>query len=113
MPNNPNTPGSWYSYPDDNPREGQSSKADYSAANVAPLIEMFAAILGVERTQVQLVYPENPVPGAVSHPDDREYPFNKTPAKSSDLLRYEEAAKRSSRLKLFMDNSGAGIDYFT
>jgi hypothetical protein len=108
MPTNPNVPSTWFTY--DWPlKEGQgTSKADYSPANVAPLIEGFASILNADKANVQFIYQNGTT---VSHPGDGIY-LNSEASKSDDLLRYEEAAKRSTILKLFQDNSPAEIEYF-
>jgi hypothetical protein len=105
---NPYVPDTWYVYPTENPREGVASKANYNPSNVAPLIEGFASMLGRTVSEIKFVYPEQ----EVSHPGDVQYDNNSTKPKSDDLLRYEEAAKRSSILKSFQDNSPAGIEYF-
>lgn len=95
------------------------SQADYSQTNVAWEIEMFANILGVDKSRVALRY-ENNTPDdtsddiVVSHPGGTYLPaagacnFTKSP----EQRRYETAAKKSSRLKLYMNNSPAGIKYF-
>lgn len=109
MPN-PNVPSTWFVYSDDNnPRPHIASKADYSSKNVAPLIESFASIIGKSRNELEFNYPTHE--GNVLHPNDKSYATSNL-NKSDDLLRYEEAAKRSSILKLYQDNSPAKIDFF-
>lgn len=94
------------------------SKADYSPKNVAPLIEGFAAILGKQPTELIFRYenntPDNPDDDIlVRHPGDKRY--QKACFESSDspsMRKYEAAAKRSALLKLYEENSPAGIKYF-
>jgi len=95
------------------------SNADYSPKNVAWLIEMFAAIVGVDESQVCLLY-ENNTPKDrgddiyVCHPQDKLYydEAAKCRPKSPEQERYEEFAKKSALLKLYEENSPAGIQYF-
>lgn len=90
--------------------DSKASGANYSPKNVAPLIEFFAAILGKTRTQVEFSYPAAP---KVDHPNDKDYLpayLAKHSTPSPELLRYEEFAKRSQRLKEYQDENG--IEYF-
>lgn len=117
-----NAPDSWFDYEfpmiygSKNPTPSQ---ANYSPENVAPLIEFFASVLGKDKSEVQFSYDNNTSDNSdnitVSHPNDQEYLpgyLNSRKTKSSEQLRYEEAAKQSSRLKLFQDESPANIEYF-
>lgn len=95
------------------------SKADYSQENVAWEIEMFANILGTDKSLISFRY-ENNTPDDktddifVSHPGGTYLPqatacnFTKSDAQK----KYEAAAKKSSILKTYQDNSPAGIKYF-
>ena len=114
-----NTPPNWYKYDfplKEVPNAPKPSQANYSPENVAWLIEFFGGIIG--NSNIKLRY-ENNTPDntkddiIVSHPGDKSY-FEETQGKSKspELIRYEEAAKQSKRLKLFQDNSPANIDYF-
>lgn len=95
------------------------SQADYSAGNVAWVMEMFAGALGVPVGRLIFRY-ENNTPNDpsddifVTHPGgnylDSAHACNFQ--KSDALKRYEEAAKKSEILKLYQDNSPAGITYF-
>jgi len=116
-----NIPSTWYKYEfplPEVPNAPKPSKADYSPENVAWLIEFFAGILGKSTSELTLQY-ENNTPSIkeddilVSHPGDKLY-FEDTQGKpkSPELIRYEAAAKKSKRLKLFQDNSPANIYYF-
>lgn len=96
------------------------SRADYDPQNIAPLIEFFAGQIGADKANVVFRYENNTVNNKtddiwVPHPNDGEYlpPYlNDHKGKSSELERYEVAAKKSVRLKLFQDNSPANIKYF-
>lgn len=118
MPENP-PPEHWYQF--NFPLEEVEgapvpSNADYSQENVAWLIEMFGGIIG---TGIELRY-ENNTPQdedddiIVSHPEDREYypDAARCKDKSPEMIKYEEAAKRSDILKTYQDNSPANITYF-
>ncbi len=116
-----NVPSNWYEYEfplPEVPNAPVPSEADYSPKNVAWLIEFFAGILGNRASELTFRY-ENNTPSVkeddilVEHPGDKLY-FEDTQGltKSYELIRYEEAAKKSKRLKLFQDNSPANIDYF-
>jgi hypothetical protein len=95
------------------------SQADYSQANVAWMIEFFAGVIGSDPSEVVFRY-ENNTPDdktddiLVSHPGGEYLPtatacnFKKSP----ELKRYEAAAKKSKLLKLYQDNSPAGITFF-
>lgn len=95
------------------------SKADYSQTNVAWEIEFFANILGTDKSNITFRY-ENNTPDdttddiLVGHPGGTYLP--KATAcnfpKSPEQTKYEAAAKKSSKLKLYMENSPAGIKYF-
>lgn len=117
-----NVPSNWYQYDfplADNPKEPVPSNANYDPHNLAWMIEMFASVLGQDSSTIKFIY-ENNTPNnrsddiTVEHPGDGLYlgekASNKT--KSQEQLRYETVAKRSVRLKLFQDNSPAGIEYF-
>lgn len=116
-------PDMWYEFEDSLPEVPGApvpSRANYSPANVAPLIEFFAGILGYDKADISFQYENNTPNNAsddiiVSHPNDREYygewlSTHKT--KSSEMLRYEAAAKKSARLTAFQNNSPANIVYF-
>lgn len=112
--------GSRYQFPLPTvPNAPVPSKANYSQVNVAWEIEFFANILGSDKSQLTFRYENNtPNDGTddifVSHPGGTYLPdaaacnFPKSP----EQIKYEAAAKKSSRLKLYMDNSPAGIKYF-
>lgn len=95
------------------------STANYSQTNVAWVIEMFAGILGQSEKKIALRY-ENNTPNdktddiIVTHPGDKLYYEDaaKCRAPSKEYLAYERAAKKSKTLKLYMENSPAGIQYF-
>jgi hypothetical protein len=94
------------------------SNANYSAENVAPLIEGFAGVLGESVTGLKFVY-ENNSPDdkdddiEVMHPGDKIYGSDPCDRESSpEMARYELFAKKSALLKLYQDNSPAGIEYF-
>lgn len=120
---NPNVPSTWYVYPwplPEVPGAPVPSKANYDPKNVAPLIESFASLLGKQRTQLIFRY-ENNTPNDktddifVKHPNDKAYLPDYLAAhkgKSPEQTRYEMFAKKSTRLKLFQDNSPAKIKYF-
>lgn len=121
---NSNVPSTWYKY--DFPLKEvenapKPSQANYNPKNCAWLIEMFAEIIGNSHTQIVLHYENNTPNNAkddiyVAHPNDKLYlPDKRNPRlnpKSDELIEYEEKAKDSERLKLFQDNSPAGIEYF-
>jgi hypothetical protein len=96
------------------------SQANYNAKNVAPLIESFAGLLGTDKSNVSFRYENNTPNNAnddivVSHPNDADYLgtfLSKHNNKSPEMLRYENAAKRSARLAEFERNSPADIVYF-
>lgn len=123
MAENGNVPDNWYQYEwplPEIPAAPKPSQANYDPRNVAWMIEMFASVLGKSHTEIQFQY-ENNTPNdpnddiVVEHPDDKLYwPDYNTGrlAKSPEQERYEMYAKQSARLKLFQDNSPAGIEYF-
>lgn len=74
------------------------------------MVEFFEGVLGVDRSRLQLEYQVESGPINVTHPLDRDY--QETPAPSTEMVRYEEAAKRSAILRLFEENSPANIRYF-
>lgn len=95
------------------------SNADYSPQNVAWLIEFLAGIIGKTKTEIGLRY-ENNTPSIKSddiivyHPNNGDYlPGAQTPTEQSpSMWRYEYYAKKSARLREFMETSPAGIEYF-
>ena len=94
------------------------SVANYKPTNVAWMIEFFANMLGKHKNQVVFRY-ENNTPNDktddifVSHPGGTYLPdAMKCRVKKPDMIAYEEAAKKSALLKLYMDNSPAKITYF-
>ena len=98
------------------------SQADYSPQNVAPLIESFAQFVngGTSPLEIAFVY-ENNTPNdtgddiTVTHPNDDQYLpdyLAEVCPGSTAMDRYEQAAKKSERLKTFQDTSPAGIEYF-
>ena len=116
-------PDSWYKY--NFPLQEVKgapvpSKADYDPQNVAPLIEFFAGVINEPTAYMAFRYENNTFNNKtddiwVKHPENGAYlpPYmNEHKGKSNDLLRYETAAKKSKRLKLFQDNSPAKITYF-
>ena len=106
-------PDNWYKYDFPLTNKGPTpSQANYSPQNVAWLIEFFANMLtSTDHTELKLRY-ENNTPDhrgddiLVAHPQDKLYlpDKEKCKPKKSDLIRYEEFAKRSSTLKLFEEN---------
>jgi hypothetical protein len=116
-------PSHWYNSPYYIP-EGAPvpSGGNYTPENVAWVIELFAQVLEKDKTELRFCYPNNTedVPEddiLVDHPNDKNYlPALRyklaTTPKSKELLRYEAAAKKSSILKLYEENSPAGIKYF-
>lgn len=114
-------PDNWYKYDFPLTNSGPTpSKADYSPQNVAWLIEFFANMLtNKDHTELKLRY-ENNTPAnkgddiIVAHPQDKLYLPDKQRCKpkNSKMIRYESFAKQSSILKLFEENSPAGIEYF-
>lgn len=124
MSENNGIPPNWYKY--DFPlkeieKAPTPSNADYSPRNVAWLMEMFASVISYDYTKIGFIYENNsPINRTddilVAHPGDDIYYYKyqeEHKEKSLDMLRYEEAAKRSVRLKMFQDNSPAKIEYFT
>jgi hypothetical protein len=123
MSHNPNVPQSWFHYEwplPEVPNAPVPSKADYSPQNLAPIIESFAQILGTHYMALTFVYENNTHKDKnddifVQHPNDKTYLrdyLNDHKDKSDALLRYEIAAKKSSRLALFERESPAKIKYF-
>ena len=122
------------------PSQMEDLQKNYKAENVSWMIEMFAQILGSDPSEVCFRYENNqpsercqPIPNppvntklptkkgniTVCHPGGSSYPpecggklNGRQMVKSEELKRYEEAAKRSELLKLYEDNSPAGIKYF-
>ena len=122
MAENGNVPATWYKYDwplKENDQAPKPSQANYSTENCSWLQEMFGSILGKQPWELTLRYENNT-------PDDRTddidvsysgannwYAYSKKhKEKSVEQLRYEVAAKKSARLRLFENNSPAGIDYF-
>lgn len=113
-----NIPDTWFKY--DFPLTGEHGPSGANYNNVNPLIEYFASLLGVERTEIKFRFengsPSNPDDDIiVEHPDDADY----LPAflaahseRSPEILHYELHAKNSHRLRLFLQNSPAQIEYF-
>ena len=100
------------------------SGANYEPQNVAWMIEMFAGVIGQDHTNIRFRYENNTCKdensGAgdqddifVVHPDDKLYypEATKCQPKSAEQIRYENAAKKSKRLAIFMEEVGV-IDYF-
>lgn len=96
------------------------SGADYSPENVAPLIESFSQFVPADPLEIAFQY-ENNTPDdtgddiIVVHPNDGEYlqDYLDEVCPGSDAMAvYEQAAKKSARLKTFQDTSPAGIEYF-
>jgi hypothetical protein len=115
-------PDHWYQYEfplPEVPNAPVPSQANYDSRNVAWMIEMFAQILGQNHTDLRFRY-ENNTPSIlwddiyVEHPNDKLYLTDKAKCypDTPELDLYEEKAKKSSILKLFQDNSPAGIEYF-
>lgn len=101
--------GSRYQFPlpDVNPNP---SRADYSHDNVAALANSLGGILGLsEGDGLTMIYQNGT---QVTHTVGGSYPNPCDLEKSPELKRYEEAAKRSALLKLYQQNSPAGIEYF-
>lgn len=98
------------------PTDQAESKANYSPQNVAPMIEGFAQILGVDKSEVMFLYGDEQNSKAVTHPGDKDYLPGYDPDEKGDpsvsMSRYEFFAKRSARLKKFMEESPAEIEYF-
>lgn len=97
------------------------SGANYGPENVAWLIEYLGGIIGKSKEQITFRYEnntcteENPDDDIfVSHPLDKDYlpEVTECKGKSDELKRYEEYAKRSARLEIFMKTSPANIEYF-
>ena len=94
------------------------STADYRPANVSPLIEFFAGLIGKQIEEVSFLYDNNDPENAeaailVSHatviPVDYSPPT--TPLeKSPAMIAYEARATVSARLKEFADTNG--VEYF-
>lgn len=116
-------PANWYEFDASLPEVRSApvpSQANYSPRNIAPLIEMFAGMLGQDKKNVIFRYenntPNNPSDDIfVSHPNDRSYYsdwLSQSRTKSNELLRYEEAAKKSKILAEYERNSPANISYF-
>jgi hypothetical protein len=118
---NPNVPSTWYQYDfplKEIPNSPKPSVADYKPSNVAWMIEMFASIFQKTPDELVFLY-ENNTPNdksddiEVRHPMDRLYLEDRKKLKKSDELSlYEEYAKKSKTLRLFEENSPAGIKYF-
>lgn len=96
------------------------SQANYEPQNVAWLIEMFASILGEDKTSLIMRY-ENNTPNNkeddiyVRHPNDGLYydeAVRKGHVGSPEQTRYEIYAKKSARLQAYMEASPANITYF-
>lgn len=96
------------------------SIANYSPQNIAWEIEVFAGLLGFDKSQLVFRY-ENNTPDDktddifVKHPLDKDYLPTASACnfkQSPELKAYEERAKKSKLLKLYMDNSPAKITYF-
>ena len=108
------------------PRHPKPSTADYRPQNIAPLIEFFTPIIAgalgqsVDKCQVTFHYENNtPCNYAddifVKHPTCIGQAYNPEPRptqKSDALKKYEQYAKKSSRLKNYMLASPARIEYF-
>ena len=113
-----------------NPNLPKPSNANYNPKNVAWMIEFFATIIGQDYTNLQFRYENNTCDtdnlgtGAdddifVEHPkvenpdDDKIYldEASQCRPKSADQDRYENAAKKSTRLRNFMNEVGL-IEYF-
>jgi hypothetical protein len=114
-------PDHWYKYDFPLTNKGPTpSQADYSSENVAWLIEFFATLIdGSDHTQLALRYENNSPKNTgddiiVRHPQDKLYlpEASKCKLDQPNMLKYERFAKQSSILKLFEDNSPAGIKYF-
>ena len=116
-------PDHWYKYEFPLPKVNGApvpSQADYSPKNVAWLLEMFGGIIGEDHTNIAFRYENNTQNSPnddifVAHPGDKLYHPKNDPCKmtkSAALTRYEKFAKKSARLKLFEENSPAGIEYF-
>jgi|LSQX01.3.fsa_nt_gb hypothetical protein len=115
-------PDHWYQYEFPLPKVANApvpSKANYKPENVAWLIELFAQTLGQSHTDLKFRYenntPDNPHDDIfVTHPHDKLYLAEKALCRpeSSEMLHYESKARQSSILKLFQNNSPAGIEYF-
>lgn len=113
-------PTNWFKYDwplkDSQP---QPSQADYSKENVAQLVRSFGYLLGIDPARIVLHYENNTHNnktddiyvgwvGSAPPCDSLSRPF----PPNSAIARYERAAKKSKRLKLFQDNSPAKIKYF-
>jgi hypothetical protein len=118
---NGSVPENWYKYDwpiAENDKLPKPSKADYSNENCAWMIEMFARSFSISHTRIQFRYENNTHHDERDdiftwHPNDKFYLWKKADEiKSDELIKYEEAAKKSERLKLFEENSPAGISYF-
>lgn len=114
-------PETWYKYDwpiAENDKLPKPSNADYSNENCAWMIEMFARSFSISHLRIQFRYENNTNHDErddifVWHPNDKFYLWKKDEEqKSEELIKYEEAAKKSERLKLFEENSPAGIEYF-
>ena len=94
------------------------SNANYNDQNVAWLIEFFAGVLGESHEDLRFRYDNNTDEPSddilVAHPRDKLYLPEKQACqpRSAEILRYEEAAKKSDRLKAFEEASPANIEYF-
>jgi hypothetical protein len=121
-------PDHWYQYEfplPEVPGAPVPSQANYSPQNVAWMIEMFMLVLGLDpetsddRARILFRY-ENNTPSIksddifVGHHDPNTYLPDKQKCypDTPELIAYEKAAKKSSILKLFQDESPAGIEYF-
>lgn len=105
------------------PRHPVPSTANYGPANVAPIAEFFGAIVGQPMCNIVLRYenntpcdPEDDI--LVQHAICSGLPYESPKyacdesQKSEELRRYEEYAKKSARLKEYMETSPAQIEYF-
>lgn len=121
-------PENWFEYEwplPDVPDAPRPSQADYSEENVAWMIEFFGQMLGYSSEDIAFRY-ENNTP---DDPDDDIFVVHpgggpeeggtylqqarERAAQGSEAMqRYNEAAKKSCRLRQFERNSPAGICYF-
>lgn len=104
-----NVPTHWYVYDMEEYTKERPTSANYSPENVAPLLEGFASFIGNGTSEAQFVYANGET---VSHPGGTHLVAPCSMEKSPELIRYETAAQKSVLLKLFQDNSPAGIEYF-
>ena len=122
MPRSDALPDHWYQYKfplPEVPGAPVPSQANYEPKNLAWMIEMFAMVLGQSHTDLIFKY-ENNTPGnrtddiQVRHPNDKLYLSEKAVCapQTDEMIRYEDKASRSQILRLFEENSPAGIKYF-